>query len=163
MPDKIRCPYCNFETPYPVYGKVMECLGECYTTYSLFRDEDDPNRAKVKLVEIFFLDSEFNIRVAPEEIDDKCEFRKLTAEEPGSYILFARENRIEEHEIEKLLKSNEMEIEIGVDILARVRSALDRYERDVKDPNTPREKILNDIKVVEKLVKGIREKIELSM
>jgi hypothetical protein len=163
MPEKIRCPYCNFETTYPVYGKIMECLGECYTTYSLFKDEDDADRAKIKLVEIFFLDSEFNIRVAPEEIDEKCEFRKLPAEEPGSYILFARENRIEEHEIEKLLNSNAAEIEIGVDILARVKSALDRYERDIKDPKTSRDKLLNDIKVVEQLVHGIREKIELAM
>ncbi|MFA6449277.1 MAG: hypothetical protein WCX65_07420 [bacterium] len=163
MPENIHCPFCNFETPYPVYGKIMECLGECYTTYSIFKNEDDPNRARIKLVEIFFLDSEYNIRVNVNEIDEKCEFKKLPANTSDSYILFARERRVEDHEIEKLKSASGIEIELGVDILERVHSALDRYERDIKDPNAPREKLLNDIKVVEKLVRGIRERIELSL
>jgi hypothetical protein len=163
MQEKIRCPFCNFETPYPVQGKVFECLGECYTTYSIFREDDDPNRAKMKLVEIFFLDSEFNPHVAPEEIDDKCEFGRLPAAEPGFYILFAREKRVDELEIEKLKHAAEVEIELGVDTLERVHSALDRFERDLKIAGTPRDKLLNEIKVVEKLIRGIRERLELSL
>jgi hypothetical protein len=163
MSEKIRCPFCNYETPYPIHGKVSECLGECYTTYSIFNENEDANRARMKLVETFFLDSEYNLRVTPEEIEEKCEFSRVPAAEPGMYILFAREKRIDEVEIEKLKNAGEVEAELGVDTLERVHSALERFERDLKDNDTPREKLLNEIKVVEKLIRGVRERLELSL
>ncbi len=163
MTEKIRCPFCNFETPYPVKDKVVECLGECYSTYSLFNKSSDSVRDRMRLVEIFFLDSQSNVHMTPDEVDERCEFAKMDAQDPDHYILFAREKRVDEHEIEKLKHSTELEIELGVDSLERLHSALERFERDMKSGVVDREKLLNEIKVVEKIVKGIRERLELSL
>ncbi len=54
----LKCPFCNFETTWPAHGKVHECDGECYTTYTLLRPTDDVKRVKMRLVEVFFLDGE---------------------------------------------------------------------------------------------------------
>lgn len=161
--ESLKCPYCNYETPYPEHGRVIECLGECYTTYSLFRDTDDPVRVKMKLVEIFFLDPGGNVHVTPEEIDRRCEFRRVETGEPGTYLLFAREIRVDEDEIEKLKNASLDEIEIGVDTMERLHAALDRFERDLISGETSKDKLLNEIKVVESLVRAIRERIELSI
>ncbi|HOX28041.1 MAG TPA: hypothetical protein PLQ76_02675 [bacterium] len=163
MEEKIKCPFCNFETPMPTYGKVLECLGECYSTYSLFKDTDDAMRIKMRLVEIFFLDEQFNARITPDEIDEKCEFKEMPAGE-GEKIVFAREKRIDEEEIEKLkFAESEMEMEIGADTLERLHYSLERFERSLRAGEISREKLLNEIKVVEKIVQVIREKIELSL
>ena len=78
----------------------------------------------------------------------------------GEYILFAREYRVPEDEIEKLRNAALSEIVVSVDALERLDAAMDRFRRDLRD-DADRDKLLNDILVVEKLVGMIREKIEL--
>ncbi|HOO55805.1 MAG TPA: hypothetical protein PLN69_03210 [bacterium] len=163
MEDKIRCPFCNFETPYPKEGKVHECIGECYSNYTLYNIDEDQVRTKMKTVEVFFLDDQYNCRITPDQLDEKCEFRTIPARESDDFILFAREKRVDEREIEKLKKALAFEVEIGVDTLERLHSSLERFERDMKDPDMSKTKLLNEIKVVEKIVQIIREKIELSI
>ena len=158
--DKIRCVFCNFPTTAPWHGKVFECEGECYTTYTLVQPDDELDRVKWRLCEIFFLDEQFNQRVSPEELDKHCEFRTLPLDGGDEYILFAREHRATDVEIEKLKNAAEQEIIVGVDSMERLDGALDRFRMDLKNNADPA-KLLNDIKVVEKLVQIIRQKIEL--
>lgn len=160
--EKVKCPFCRFDTTYPVYGKVYDCLGECYSTYTTFKDGEDQQRIKMRLVEIFYLDNEFNLRLLPSEIDDNCEFVTMPGASDGTTIMFARQKRVLEEDIEKLKTSSTTEIEIGVDTLDRLKAALDRFERDLQKEDIERKKLINDIRVVEAIVKIIREKLELS-
>jgi hypothetical protein len=157
--NKIRCVNCNFETPEPWHGKVLECSGECYTTYTLVKPGDDLNRVKMRLCEIFFVD-EHKLLPPPDELDRHIEFKKLTAPEPGEYYLFAREYRVPEDEIEKLKNAALSEILVSLDALERLDAAMERFRRDLRD-DASRDKLLHNIQVVEKLVVMIREKLEL--
>lgn len=163
MPDKIRCPFCNFETAYPEKGRVYDCEGECFSTYTLIEKNDDRTRIKVRLVEIFFLDSEFNMRVNQEEIDNSCEFIAIPLHDPGKMAFFARERRVLEDEIEKIKKASETEIEIGVDTLERLSYSMERFMRNLTINGYPRKRLLNEAKVIETMMRIIREKIELSL
>lgn len=161
MQKNINCPFCSFETPWPVHGKISECLGECYSTYTLARAGDDPTRIRMRLVEIFFLDDQFTSRITADEIDPKCEFRSMPAEEPGESIIFAREKRVEQTEIDNLREEARCEHELFfADELKRLHSSIDRFERDLRTGGREKEKLLNNIKVVEKIVRIIREKLE---
>ena len=157
----IRCAFCNFETTTPWHGKVFDCLGECYSTYTVVKKDDDLQRVKMRLCEIFFLDDQYNISISPEEIERRCEFKSLPLND-GEYILFAREHRVTEDEIEKLKNATTEEIIVGLDALERLDAALERFRRDLRE-GADAAKLLNNIKVVEKLVNIIREKIELSL
>ena len=160
MPEKITCPFCNFPTTYPVKGKVFECEGECFATYTIVEEETDLEREKMSLVEIFFLDGEFNLKIRPDEVDSKCEFRTLPAAETNEYIMFAREHRMLEDEIDRLETATPLELEVGIDTMERLHSSLDRFERNLRNDKYPREKLANEIKVLEALVQKVREKIE---
>jgi hypothetical protein len=155
--DTIRCVNCNFETPAPWSGKIMECAGECYTTYTLVTPDDDLDRVKMRLCEIFFVD-EPTLMPPPAELDRHIEFKRLAAD--GGYYLFAREYRVPEDEIEKLKNAALSELLVSVDALERLDAAMDRFRRDLRD-EASREKLLHNIQVVEKLVGLIREKLEL--
>lgn len=155
--NSIRCVNCNFETPEPWHGKVMECAGECYTTYTFVKPDDDLDRVKMRLCEIFFVD-EPTLMPPPCDLDKYIEFKRLTAD--GGYYLFAREYRVPEDEIEKLKDAAIAEVLVSVDALERLDAAMDRFRRDLRD-NAPREKLLHNVQVVEKLVGFIREKLEL--
>ena len=155
----IRCVNCNFETPEPWHGKVLECAGECYTTYTLVKPGDDMDRIRMQLGEIFFVD-EPTLMPPPQELDKHIEFKKLSAGGNGEYYLFAREFRVPEDEIEKLKEASLSEILVSVDALERLDAAMDRFRRDLRD-DAPRDKLLHNIQVVEKLVVLIREKLEL--
>ena len=157
--NKIRCVYCNFETPAPWPGKILECSGECYTTYTLVQPEDDVPRVRMRLCEIFFVD-EPTLMPPPDELENHIEFKTQPVGTDGEYILFAREYRVPEDEIEKLRNAALSEIVVSVDALERLDAAMDRFRRDLRD-DADRDKLLNDILVVEKLVGMIREKIEL--
>jgi len=161
MPKKIACPFCNFLTAYPVHGKVQECEGECFSTYTLAGKGEDQTAVRMRLVEIFFLDGEYNLRLRPDEIDSKCEFRTIPAQETEETIIFAREHRVVEDEIDKLKSATPVEVEIGIDTMERLHSSLSRFERNLRDEDYPREKLVNEIKVVETLMRIIREKLEL--
>ena len=143
MPENmIRCTNCNFETPEPRHGKVHECAGECYTTYTLVRPGDDMPRVKMRLCEIFFVD-EPTLMPPPHELGDHIEFKHVPIGDNGDSVLFAREYRVPEDEIEKLKNA-----------------ALDRFRRHLRE-DADNGKLLNDILVVEKLVGMIHEKLEL--
>ncbi len=160
--EKIACPFCNFKTSYPEYGRVHDCQGECYATYILVPVERDEEKTKMRLVEIFFLDDEYNLRLSPHEIDKKCEFRTLPSREPGEEIVFARQKRVIEEDIELLKEATDREIEIGVGTLERLKTSLARFERNLQDNDYPRNKLINEIKVVETIAKMIKQKLELS-
>jgi hypothetical protein len=163
MPDIVKCPFCNYETPFPTRDKVFECMGECYSTYTLAGVNDDRVRMKMRLIEVFFLDHGDTPMIAPDEIDAKCEFKTIPARVADEIIVFSRQKRVEEHEIDKLRNADEIELEIGVDTLERLRSALDRFERDANDGTAPKENLINEIKLVETIARVIREKLELSL
>jgi hypothetical protein len=161
MPDLIRCPFCNYETPYPARGRISECIGECYSTYSLLKEADDITRAKMRLVEIFFLDGEFTSLIMVDEIDKKCEFKKLPASEPNEFILFAREIRANEMEIDKLKDEGSSETTpVFLEVIEKLRYSMDRLERNLRTGGAENEKLLNDIKVIEKIARSMREKLE---
>lgn len=158
---KTRCTFCNFETEVPPYGRVLECEGECYTTYTLARPTDDVARLKMRLVEIFFLDEQYNISISPEEIGEACEFATVPYGDSGDYIMFARELRPTAEEIDKLKNASYEEVVLGVDLLERLDASLDRFKRELRN-GAPPAKLLSHIKVVETLVLILREKLELN-
>lgn len=157
----LKCPFCNFETTWPAHGKVYECDGECYTTYAIVKPSDDIMRVKMRLIEVFFLDGEYNLRITPQEVDQYVEFTEIDAQNPGDKIMFARENRPSVEEIEKLQNASLDEIMVGLDLMERIDLSLDRFKRDLKHKAQP-DKLLSDIKVVESLVSILRQKLELS-
>lgn len=159
--DKIACPFCNFMTRYPSHGRVYDCQGECYTTYMLAPMDRDEEKTKMRLVEIFFLDDEFNLQLSPHEIDKKCEFRDVPAREAGEEIIFARQRRVVEEDIEMLKEATAWEVEIGVGSIERLKTSLARFERNIQDENYPRNKLVNEIRVVETLARMIKQKLEL--
>jgi hypothetical protein len=171
----IRCPFCNFETTTPWHGKVFDCLGECHTTYTLVKPDDDLKRIKMRLCEIFFLDGEFNPLVNPDQLDENCEFKSIHAECGGDYILFAREFRVSTDDIENLrcLAQDALDRESASstarstgdsknffgDTLDRLDSALERFKRDLR-AGIDKSRLYSEIRVVEKLVSLIREQFE---
>lgn len=140
-------------------GKVSECTGECYSTYTLVSTREDLLRVKVKLVEIFFLDEEYNPRIKPDDLEGKCEFRTIPAREPDQMIVFARERRVVQEDIEKLMEEVAAMPWMDPDDLERLHSALNRFETNLRVPDYPKEKLLNEITVVGKIVDSIRNRI----
>ena len=159
MVSNIQCPFCHFETTYPSSGKILECLGECYSTYTIVNSNENLARTKMRMVEIFFLDQEFNLSLKPDEIEEKCEFATLETANPNESILFARERRVLDNMIDDLKKQAENEDEYWHESLERLHLGIQRFERNMKETGYSKNKLLNELKVVEKIVSNMTEKM----
>lgn len=159
MAANIQCPFCNFETTYPTRGKILECLGECYSTYTIVGKDENMPRAKMRMVEIFFLDREFNLSVKPDEIDDHCEFAMLPTSNPDEIVIFAREKRVLDDMIDDLKKQAKNSEDFWAESQERLNLALQRFERNMKEDNYPKSKLLNELKALEKIVSNMTEKM----
>lgn len=159
MPENIICPFCNYETTYPTNGRIYECLGECYSTYTLVFEGDNMMRTKMRMVEIFFLDTDYNLSIKPDEIDTRCEFKKMETSTPDQYILFSREFRVEDHHIDNLKEELEDRQDYWVESLERLNQAISRVERNIKDKDYPRTKLYNELRVVETIVANMTDKM----
>ena len=145
---KIKCPFCNFETAVPIHGKILDCEGECYATYTLVRPSDVMLRIRMKLAEIFFLDEEYNTIISAEELDEKCEFVSVPAVSGGETFVFARQRRPSLEEIESLRDAVDDDAIVGMELIERLDASVDRFKRDFHT-DAPVEKIHSDIRAIE--------------
>jgi hypothetical protein len=157
--SKIKCPFCNFETAAPIHGKILDCAGECYATYTRMRPDDIIQRVKMKLAEIFFLDEEYNIKISIEELDEKCEFVSIPAGADGETFIFARERRPSIEEIESLRDTVDDDAIVGMELMERLDSSIDRFKRDLRY-EAPPDKIHSDIKAIEAVLSIFCARIE---